>query len=183
MTHHPHTSPPRAAVLAALLLIPALGCAKTEHSAATVSSDSTAPPAKETPMAAAPTPTPGNTTMPAPAHITVQHCLIGFSGSVPGKNITRSRDEAKKLAYEILERAKKGEDFDALVEKYTDDSPPGIYKMSGSGVPPAQGEYSRDSMVPAFGNVGFKLQVGEIGIADYDQTASPFGYHVIKRLQ
>lgn len=170
---------PRAAVLAALLLTPALGCAKTEHSAATVSSDSTAPPAKETPMAAAPS----GSTMPAPAHITVQHILIGFSGSVPGKNITRSRDEAKKLAYEILEQAKKGEDFDALVEKYTDDSPPGIYKMSGSGVPNAPGEYSRDSMVPAFGNVGFKLQVGEIGIADYDQSASPFGYHIIKRLQ
>lgn len=169
----------RVVAFAALLLIPALGCAKTEHSAATVSSDSTAPSAKETPVAAAPS----GSTMPTPAHITVQHILIGFSGSVPGKNITRSRDEAKKLAYEVLERAKKGEDFDALVVKYTDDSPPGIYKMSGSGVPASPGEYSRDSMVPAFGNVGFKLQVGEIGIADYDQTASPFGFHIIKRLQ
>jgi len=39
---------------------------------------------------------------PVPAHITVQHILIGFAGSVPGKGITRSQDEAKKLAYEIL---------------------------------------------------------------------------------
>jgi hypothetical protein len=172
------TSPPRVVAAIALLLIPALGCAKTEHSAATVSSDSTAPSAKETPVAAE---TKG--TMPTPAHITVQHILIGFSGSVPGKNITRSRDEAKTLAYQVLERAKKGEDFDALVQQYTDDSPPGIYRMSGSGVPAGQGEYSRDSMVPAFGNVGFKLQVGEIGIADYDQTSSPFGWHIIKRIQ
>jgi hypothetical protein len=173
------SSAPRVVALAALLLIPALGCAKTEHSAATVSSDSTAPSAKETPVAAAPS----GSTMPTPAHITVQHCLIGFSGSVPGKNITRTRDEAKKLAYEILERAKKGEDFDALVEKYTDDSPPGIYKMSGNGVPSFPDEHPRDQMVPAFGNVGFKLQVGEIGVADYDQSSSPYGYHVIKRLQ
>jgi len=55
--------------------------------------------------------------------------------------------------------------------------------MSGRGVPASPGEYARDSMVPAFGNVGFTLQVGQIGIADYDQTASPFGYHIIKRLQ
>jgi len=180
MNSERHTLP-RAAVWAALLLLPALGCAKTEHSAATVSSDSTAPPAKEAPVAAAPTPS--GSTMPAPAHITVQHILIGFSGSVPGKNITRSMSDAKTLAYELLDRAKKGEDFDALVEKYTDDSPPGIYKMSGRGVPASPGEYARDSMVPAFGNVGFTLQVGQIGIADYDQTASPFGYHIIKRLQ
>ena len=37
--------------------------------------------------------------------------------------------------------------------------------------------------VPAFGNVGFKLAVGEIGIADYDPKTSPFGYHVIKRVE
>ncbi|MGE5179029.1 MAG: peptidylprolyl isomerase [Bacteroidota bacterium] len=170
------TSPPRVAVAFALLLIPALGCTKSEHSGATVTSDSTAPPsAKEAPVAA-----PSGT---VPAHITVQHILIGFQGSVPGKNITRSKDEAKTLAYQLLERAKKGEDFDTLVRQYTDDAPPGIYKLAGSGVTPVPGEYPRDQMVPAFGNVGFKLQVGEIGIADYSATESPYGYHVIKRLE
>lgn len=173
-------SRPRLAVAIALLLLPAFGCAKTEHSGATVSSDSTAPPAtppaQETPMAS-------GSTMPAPAHITVQHILIGFAGSVPGKGITRSRDEAKTLAYQILDRAKKGEDFDALVTQYTDDQPPGVYRMSATGVAPAPGEYARDAMVPAFGNVGFALQVGEIGIADYDPNTSPFGWHVIRRVQ
>lgn len=169
----------RAAAAIAVLLLPALGCAKTEHSAATVSSDSTAPPtppAQEAPMAS-------GSTMPAPAHITVQHILIGFAGSVPGKGITRNREEAKTLAYQILDRAKKGEDFDALVTQYTDDQPPGVYRMSATGVAPAPGEYARDAMVPAFGNVGFALQVGEIGIADYDPNTSPFGWHVIRRVQ
>ena len=169
-------SRPRVAVATALLLLSALGCAKTEHSAATVSSDSTAPPAKEAPMAS-------GSTLPAPAHITVQHILIGFAGSVPGKGITRSRDEARTLAYEILDRAKKGEDFDALVSQYTDDQPPGVYRMSATGVAPAPGEYARDAMVPAFGTVGFALQVGEIGIADHDPNTSPFGWHVIRRVQ
>jgi len=176
------TTLPRAAVLAALLLSPALGCAKTENSKATVSGDSTAPPAQETPVT-----TSGSQATPAPAtppaHIQVQHILVGFAGSVPGKNITRSREEARVLAYQILEKAKAGENFDALVRQHTDDQPPGIYGMSASGVAPAQGEYSRDQMVPAFGNVGFAINVGEIGIADYDTAKSPFGWHIIKRLQ
>lgn len=119
----------------------------------------------------------------SPEHITVQHILIGFRGSVTGKDIQRTKEEAKKLAYEILERARKGEDFDGLVRQYTDDSPPGIYGMSGNGVAPAPGEYPRGGMVPAFGNVGFALSPGNIGIADYDPQSSPFGWHIIKRLK
>ena len=118
-----------------------------------------------------------------PQHVVVQHILIGFTGSVPGKSISRTKEEAKTLAYQILERARKGEDFDELVRKYTDDSPPGIYGMSGAGVAPATGEFPRGGMVPAFGNVGFSISPGNIGIADYDATASPFGWHVIKRLK
>jgi hypothetical protein len=118
-----------------------------------------------------------------PEHVQVQHILIGFAGSVPGKDIRRTKEEAKKLAYEILERARKGEDFDALVRQYTDDSPPGIYGMCGVGVKPGPGEYVRNQMVPAFGNVGFNISPGNIGIADYDARLSPFGWHIIKRLK
>lgn len=119
----------------------------------------------------------------APEHVQVQHILVGFSGSVPGKAIQRTQEEARKLAYELLERARKGEDFGALVARHTDDSPPGIYGMSGRGVAPGPGEYPRDGMVPAFGNVGFAISPGNIGIADYDPKASPFGWHIIKRLK
>jgi hypothetical protein len=118
-----------------------------------------------------------------PQHVQVQHILIGFAGTVPGKNITRTREEAAKLAQEILERAKKGEDFNTLVQRYTDDSPPGIYGMSNRGVAPAQGEYARDGMVPAFGNVGFVIGVGEFGLAEYNPQASPFGWHIIRRIK
>jgi hypothetical protein len=122
-------------------------------------------------------------------HIQVQHILIGFkdaigfAGNVPPKAATRTQDQAKALAYDLLNQAKSGADFDKLVVDNTDDSPPGIYGMSNSGVAPAQGEYSRDGMVPAFGNVGFALKVGEIGMADYDPATSPYGYHIIKRIR
>jgi parvulin-like peptidyl-prolyl cis-trans isomerase-like protein len=119
----------------------------------------------------------------APQRVQVQHILIGFTGSVPGKAISRSKEEARKLAYELLERARKGESFEELVAKYTDDSPPGIYGMCEKGLQPAAGEYPRDGMVAAFGNVGFNISPGNIGIADYDPSSSPFGWHIIKRLK
>ena len=118
-----------------------------------------------------------------PEHIQVQHCLVSFTGKLPGKNISRSQEEAKKLAYDILAKAQKGEDFDALVKQHTDDQHPGIYGMANKGVSPASGEYPRQGMVPAFGDVGFKLKVGEVGIADFDPKTSPYGYHVIKRVK
>jgi len=117
-----------------------------------------------------------------PGHIKVQHILIGYKGSVPGKAILRSQEEARTLAYDLLTQARSGINFDQLVQKHTDDAPPGIYGMSNKGVHPAQGEYPRDGMVPAFGNVGFILNVGEVGIADYDPRNSPYGWHIIKRV-
>ena len=71
--------------------------------------------------------------------------------------------------------------------QYTDDSPPGIYSMANIGVAPdsASSEYPREGMVAAFGDVGFALQVGEIGISDYDAVTftSPYGWHIIKRVK
>lgn len=120
-----------------------------------------------------------------PDYVTVQHILIGFEGTVPGKTVMRTQEEAKALAEDILARANAGEDFDAMVQEYTDDAHPGIYKMSNLGVAgdPAQGIFPRDRMVPAFGDVGFPLAVGEVGLAVYDQEKSPYGYHVIKRVE
>lgn len=118
-----------------------------------------------------------------PEHIQVQHLLISFTGKVPGKDITRTEAEAKELAYKLLEEINKGADFDALVKQHTNDAYPGIYGMSNRGVQPAGGEYPRTGMVPAFGDIGFKLKVGEVGIADYDAKTSPYGWHIIKRLK
>lgn len=120
-----------------------------------------------------------------PDHLAVQHLLIAFEGSIPKASVTRTREEAKTLAFALFERAKSGEDFDALVKEFTDDSHPGIYKMSNTGIRPdkSQQEYGRGELVPAFGDVGFGLKKGEIGIASYDAASSPFGWHIIKRIE
>lgn len=183
--------------LAALAIVAGCGGSKTTTTttdttatasgSATVDNSATAPPSGGAGLPDVVTgAAPG--TMPVrpdvtPAHIEVQHILIGFAGSVPGKGITRSQDEARTLAYDILGKARRGEDFNQLVVQHTDDSPPGIYRMSNTGVPPAEGEFSRERMVPAFGNVGFNLSPGNIDVAEYDAGASPYGWHVIKRLK
>ena len=122
-----------------------------------------------------------------PEFITVQHILIGFQGSVPGKNITRTKAEAATLAQSIFEQAKSGaKAFDELVREHTDDAFPGVYSMANARVDPATlppGTYHRGGMVAAFGDVGFPLQVGDVGLASFDSSKSPFGWHIIKRIK
>ena len=118
-----------------------------------------------------------------PQSVVVQHILIGFKGSVRGKAIERSKKEAKALADELLGRAQAGEDFDALVKQYTDDRAPGKYKLTNSGAPHENGAQQRADMVPRFGDVAFSLEPGQIGMAEYSAGSSPFGWHIIKRLE
>lgn len=42
--------------------------------------------------------------------------------------------------------------------------------------------YPRAAMVPAFGDVGFALEVGQVGMADFHAESSPFGWHIIRRV-
>ena len=120
-----------------------------------------------------------------PDRVAVQHILISFKGSIPKPTVTRTREEAQKLAQEVFERAKKGEDFDSLVKQYTDDEYPGVYRMSNIGVTPDKGrqEYPRAGMVKAFGDVSFSLPVDGIGMAEYDPKESKYGWHIIKRIE
>jgi hypothetical protein len=117
-----------------------------------------------------------------PKVIQVEHVLIAFAGT--GTKATRTKAEAQNLAYEIVNRVKSGEDFTKLRKELSDDDPSGgVYKLVNNGVAKEGEEYERTGMVPAFGDVGFRLKVGEIGVAEHDQTKSPYGWHVIKRLQ
>ena len=119
-----------------------------------------------------------------PERVVVQHVLVSFTGKVPGKMIQRSEEEARQLASEILARAEGGEDFDALVKEYTDDSYPGLYRMVNRGeVRQGDDEYRREDMAPGFGDVAFALAPDGIGLCEFDAMDSPFGFHVIKRKQ
>ncbi len=129
--------------------------------------------------------------------VTVQHVLIswgkapGFAGGqlpVPPRALKRQKPAAEKLANEILSRAKGGFDFTSLVRTYSDDkiqpgtSKPGVYVLVDGG-PGGPGEVARDGMVKGFGDVAFSLEVGEIGMCPFNAVDSPYGWHIVVRIE
>jgi hypothetical protein len=121
---------------------------------------------------------------PEPAHVRIDHILIGVN-SEDFPQGRYSQEEARDLAYEIAEKLKAGADWDALKRQHSEDPPPGgPYDLANRGVTPLHPrEFRREGMVAAFGDVGFRLAVGEVGVADYDPQRSKFGFHVIKRVK
>jgi hypothetical protein len=125
-----------------------------------------------------------------PDRVTVDHILIGVENNDPNSQFQgkRSAPAAKKFAYELFEKLKGGADWAAAKKENSEDTKGGRpaggpYTMPNYGVKPGPGEIPRGDMAANFGNVSFKLAVGEIGIADYDRKNSPFGYHIIKRVK
>jgi parvulin-like peptidyl-prolyl isomerase len=118
---------------------------------------------------------------PARGHVTVQHILISFQNT--GTNATRTKAEAEALAAETLGRVNTGTDFAMLMKQLSDDPGQGTYSLCDTGVSPHVGDYDRMGMVKAFGDLSFKLEVGEIGMAAYDPKDSPYGWHIIRRIK
>jgi len=121
-----------------------------------------------------------------PAVVTVKHVLIQFAGSNRSEQ-TRTKEEAQKLAYEILNRAKSGEDFDKLMKESSNDPGEGTYTMVNDGIRANENaqpmEFDRGTMAKSFGDVGFRIAVGEVGVAEYHPTDCSFGWHIIKRIK
>ncbi|MDE7427667.1 MAG: peptidylprolyl isomerase [Lachnospiraceae bacterium] len=99
--------------------------------------------------------------------ITVQHILIKtYALDGTGKKIEyteEARQEAYDKAREALALAKDGEDFDALIRRYSEDD-----KSTYS--------FGKGEMEEAFETAAFNLGTGEIS----DVVETEFGYHIIK---
>ena len=80
------------------------------------------------------------------------------------------KDAAKVKINEALARAKKGEDFAALVKEYSEDGS----KARGGDV----GFFGKTDMVEPFEKAAWALKPGEISAP----VQSQFGYHIIERL-
>src|ERR1041385_868012 len=98
-----------------------------------------------------------------PERIKAQHILFKTTGKSP-EEIEKIKDKARQ----VLERAKKGEDFGSLAKQYSEDS-----TASAGG---DLGEFGHGQMVPEFDRAAFALGVN--GISDLVQTQ--FGLHIIK---
>jgi peptidyl-prolyl cis-trans isomerase C len=80
-----------------------------------------------------------------------------------------SKDEARKKAQLLLERARKGEDFTKLAQDNSDE--PGAKTKGGD-----LGYFTKGMMVPQFDQVAFALKPGELS----EVVETEFGFHVIK---
>jgi parvulin-like peptidyl-prolyl isomerase len=124
--------------------------------------------------APAPAPTPAPTPPPAPEEqVGASHVLIMYKGSMRAPaEVTRTKEEAKKLATEIMAKAKKGADFDGLAKQYSDE--PGSKTRMGK-----LGKFAKGAMVKPFADAAFALKPGEIS----NVVETDFGFHVIKRTE
>jgi parvulin-like peptidyl-prolyl isomerase len=104
------------------------------------------------------------------AEIGARHILIAYQGSQRAdRAITRSREEAKTLAEEIVREVRDGKDWNTLWQEHSNE--PGGRPGGDLGM------FARGQMVPAFEEAAFQLEIGQTS----DVVETPFGYHVIQR--
>ncbi len=102
---------------------------------------------------------------------TASHILIRYQGALrTTPDVTRSKEDARKLANQIEAKLKRGADWVATANEYTEDP-------SGKGTGGKLGTFPKGRMVPEFDNQVFALAPG--GISPVVETG--FGFHVIKR--
>lgn len=100
------------------------------------------------------------------------HILLSTIDPVTRQPVTVGQKEAKrKLIDDLLQRAKKGEDFAKLAKEYSED--PGSKDRGG------EYTFPRGQMVPEFEATAFALAENQIS----DVVTTQFGYHIIKLLE
>jgi len=104
-------------------------------------------------------------------YVRAKHVLILTSDEETGEPFNAEKKAiAKETAEFVLKRAKEGDDFDTLINKYGQD--PGTEQMPDGYV------FTKGEMVAPFETAAFALKIGEISpIVETD-----YGYHIIKRL-
>jgi parvulin-like peptidyl-prolyl isomerase len=105
-----------------------------------------------------------------PSQIGARHILVAYKGATrAAPEVTRSKEEARKIAEKVAEEVKAGADWDALWREHSDE--PGGREGGDLGL------FERGQMVPAFESTAFGLTPGETS----DVVETPFGFHVIQR--
>ena len=161
------------AVLAAFVLTAALGCgskgAPEANGNAEKAAAAPAAPAKK--HEATVTPSLPKLMKVDQEKLSASHILIMHKDSVrPDPKITRTKEEALKIAQDLYAKLQKGADFADLARQFSD-CPSGKEAGGDLGVFPAA------AMAPEFTAAVRSLKDGEIS----KPVETPFGWHIIKR--
>ncbi len=101
--------------------------------------------------------------------VKASHILVAYKGALRAKpDITRTKEEAKARAEELLKKAKRRSVDFAEEAKANSDGPSGA---KGGDL----GWFKQGQMVPAFNDWVFSHKKGDVGLVETD-----FGYHIIK---
>jgi peptidyl-prolyl cis-trans isomerase C len=104
-----------------------------------------------------------------PEMVRASHILLSTRDPETNKDLTDEQKAAKrKLAEDLLKRARAGEDFAKLAKQYSED--PGSKDKGG------EYQFPRGQMVPEFEAAAFSLKTNEVS----DIVTTQFGYHIIK---
>ncbi|MBU0580868.1 MAG: peptidylprolyl isomerase [Candidatus Margulisbacteria bacterium] len=107
-----------------------------------------------------------------PKKVNVRHILIAFKGAQKtDRSITRTEDEAKKRADEVVNKIKEGSKFEDLAKEYSDDT--SSKEKGGELTSPVQND---GTYVKEFENEANTTAVGQSSRA----FKSPFGFHILK---
>jgi NIMA-interacting peptidyl-prolyl cis-trans isomerase 1 len=110
---------------------------------------------------------------PQGERVHVAHLLVMHTNSaMRPPTVTRSLDEARTFATQLLGRIRGGEDLVALSRQHSDE--PGHENKGGD-----LGFITRGMTVAPFENAAFALRVGQVS----DVVQTDFGFHIIKRLE
>jgi len=108
---------------------------------------------------------------PWPDTIGLKHIMVAYQGALLAPfSITRSKDEARQRAREVLDRLKKGEAWDALAKKYSDDK-------STSGSSGDLGIIPLNIIPTELEGVAFTSPLNQPS----DVVESPGGFHILIR--
>ncbi len=100
--------------------------------------------------------------------VKASHILLSFKGASRSK-ATRTKEESKKLAEELILKIKSGQELSDLAQEYSDD--PSAKKNKGD-----LGYFSWGKMVGKFQDAAFSMQPGDIS----EPVLTNYGYHIIK---
>ncbi len=107
-------------------------------------------------------------TFDAPELVRARHILVKARKDAPPEDAYEAEQKINALA----ERIKKGEPFEQVAKDPSND--PAARQNDGD-----LGYFSRDKIMPEFGDAAFKLKVGEVSAP----VRTQFGYHLIKLLE